>query len=118
MRCALFCLVLPCLAACGAGSRPDDDDDSGPGGDGDVDSDGDGDGDPRPECPAGDDLVLGSPCDGQEDCDPPLCARQGGVCVEETWTCGRCDYCFFRRTPHPEDPTLACDPDQGACVPP
>ena len=85
------------------------------GGDDDDTWAGDGDGDPRPACPEGDDLVLGDPCTDQGDCDAPVCGHQGGVCIEETWTCGRCDYCFFARTPRVDDPSLACNRETGSC---
>jgi hypothetical protein len=107
-------LLLFLLAACGAsahgrGGGGDDDDTTT--GDGDAD----GDGDPRPPCPEGDDLVLGDPCTDRADCDAPLCGHQGGVCIEETWTCGRCEYCFFARAPRLEDPALACNRETGVC---
>lgn len=107
----VLALLLALGAACGAsahgrGNGDHDDDTAG---------DGDADGDPRPECPEGDDLVLGDPCTDQSDCEAPLCFRQGGVCIEETWTCGRCDYCFFARTPRLEDPGMACNADTGLC---
>jgi len=104
------------VAGCGFsthGGRGDDDDQSA----GDGDADADADGDARPECPEGDQLILGDPCTRQEQCEAPLCGRQGGVCIEETWTCGRCDYCFFTRTPHAEDPTLRCAAEAGRCQP-
>jgi len=109
----VLALLLALGAACGASAhgRGNGDDDDDTAGDGDAD----GDGDPRPECPEGDDLVLGDPCTDQSDCEAPLCFRQGGVCIEETWTCGRCDYCFFARTPRLEDPGMACNADTGLC---
>ena len=110
---ALLALLAALAGACGASAHGDDDDDASA--DGDADADGDGDGDGRPACPEGEDLVIGAPCTDQSACDPPLCGRQGGICIEETWTCGRCDYCFFTRTPRLDDPGLACNPDRGLC---
>ena len=109
--------ILEAVAGCGfathgEGGRGGDDDQSV--GDGDADADGDA----RPECPEGDELFLGDPCTRQSQCETPLCGRQGGVCIEETWTCGRCNYCFFTRTPHPEDGRLLCSPDTGLCQAP
>lgn len=112
---ALLALQAALAGACGATAhgRGDDDDDASA--DSDADADGDADGDGRPACPEGDDLVLGAPCTDQSACDPPLCGRQGGVCIEETWTCGQCDYCFFTRTPRLDDPSLSCNSDRGLC---
>jgi hypothetical protein len=113
VRALLMAVVLAAAAGCGASHRADsdgDDDD-----DADADGDTDADVDPRPECPEGDDLVIGDICNDQSDCDAPLCGHQGGVCIEETWTCGRCDYCFFERTPRADDPGLECNRATGVC---
>lgn len=113
-RALLVATLLAAAAGCGASHRADsdgDDDDAAA----DGDADGDADADPRPECPEGDDLVIGDICNDQSDCDAPLCGHQGGVCIDETWTCGRCDYCFFERTPRIDDPGLECNRATGVC---
>lgn len=95
---AFLALVLGLLAAgCPASHTPDD---------------------PRPDCPEGDAVEWGGSCVTQDDCDPSYCGRLGGICVDNTWTCGECDLCFYQQIQHVEDTYMSCDMDTGFCVHP
>jgi len=70
--------------------------------------------DSRPPCPEGGD--FGNECSQQDDCEPSVCGRVAGVCIDYTWTCGACDFCFFEMNEHVEDTFLPCDPTTGFCT--
>jgi hypothetical protein len=98
----VFCVLLVLavfVSSCGR-RGDDDDDDSG-----------------LPECPEGD-IDMGNACTEQSQCERPYCARLGGICVDYTWVCGSCGFCFFQRIDHTENTFMACNGDIGLCEAP